>query len=237
VAQIIKSLPSVEPAPADFDVPNAVDWSVQIISATFDGTGAGGAFLPAVQIVAPGGEVAFTFADPSVSIAAGGSDEVTFGPFLKTQGGGGGGSLTAATASYQSGTVNVAQNASANLPMSNAPFFGTDLFDRSTPASPKVLVDGIYTFHCVFRCVIALGGAQTAGTTFQGEITAGGGNAPRGLFTWGSGGSFVPTVDVAFIPTFLSAGTVVNFNVTNSDSAAGNHTYDGANITATLLSS
>jgi hypothetical protein len=155
------------------------------------------------------------------------NDEVT---------GGGGGGVTAATASYTSGTVNVAQNASANLPMSNAPYFGVDLFDRSTPASPKVLVAGIYSFHCVFRCVIALGGAQAAGTTFQGEITAGGGNAPRGLFTWGSAGSFVPTVDVTFIPTFLAANTVVNFNVTNSDSAAGNHTYDSPDITATLLS-
>ena len=92
MAQIIRSLPAVSPAPADFDVPNAVDWSVQIVSATYDGTGAAGAFLPAVQIVAPGGAVAFTFADPSVSVAAGGSAEVTFGPFLKTAGGGGGGS-------------------------------------------------------------------------------------------------------------------------------------------------
>ena len=236
MAQIIRSLPAVTAAPADFDVPNAVDWSVQIVSATYDGTGAAGAFLPAVQIVAPGGAVAFTFADPSVSVAAGGSAEVTFGPFLKTAGGGGGGGITATTASYASGTVNIAQNATAHLPMSNTPYFGSDLLDRTNPSAPTFLVAGIYSVMVVFRCVIALGGSQAAGTTFEGDITAGGGQAPRALFTWGSGGSFVPTCCTAFIPTQLAAGAPLNITVTNSDSAAGNHTYDSPDITVTLLS-
>ena len=82
--QVLRSLPAVTPAPADFVVPNAAEWVLQVVSATFDGTGAAGAYLPAVQIIGPGGDVAATFADKNVSVAAGSSAEVTFGPFLRS---------------------------------------------------------------------------------------------------------------------------------------------------------
>lgn len=83
--QVFRSLPAVTAAPADFTVPNAAEWQLIVVSATYDGTAAATPFLPAVQIIGPGGIVAATYVDPSVSVAAGGSAEVTFGPFLKAR--------------------------------------------------------------------------------------------------------------------------------------------------------
>jgi hypothetical protein len=219
--------------PASYTIAQLDPVDLLAVRAIFDGTGAGGAFLPKVEIQDGSGNVIVH--SQGSSVAAGGQAEVSFSSFLRSTAAAAS-SLTATTASYASGTVNVAQNATGFLPLSNAPYFGSDMFDRSTPASPKVLTAGIYSFMCVFRCVIALGGAQAAGTTFLGNITAGGGQSPKALFTWGSAGSFVPQQSCTFIPVQLAANTVVSFAITNSDSAAGNHTYDSPDVTVTKLS-
>lgn len=81
--QIAISLPAVSSAPSDYVVPGSQEIELQTVTATFDGTGAGGAFLPALQIISDAGILLATFIDTSVSVAAGGSAEVTFGTFLR----------------------------------------------------------------------------------------------------------------------------------------------------------
>ena len=81
--QIAINLPSVSSAPSDYVVPGSQEIELQTVTATFDGTGASGTFLPALQIISDGGITLATFIDTSVSVAAGGSAEVTFGTFLR----------------------------------------------------------------------------------------------------------------------------------------------------------
>lgn len=66
--------------PASYTLSPNEELHVEAASAVFDGTGAAGAFLPAIAIYAPSGQlISKTF--PDTSIAAGSSAEVTFAPF------------------------------------------------------------------------------------------------------------------------------------------------------------
>jgi hypothetical protein len=69
-------------APQSYTVPNATEIIPLCIRAVFNGTGAAGAFLPTVEIVSDGGVVIGTF-PTDTAVAAGGSAEVTFAPFLR----------------------------------------------------------------------------------------------------------------------------------------------------------
>jgi len=79
------------PAPTTYTVPNAAEIVPKAINATFDGTGASGSFAPTVEYVSDGG-VVVARVPCQTTVAAGGSAEVTFAPFLR---GGGGASSTA----------------------------------------------------------------------------------------------------------------------------------------------
>lgn len=72
-------------APKDYTIPGAQQIRPLSIRASFDGTGAGGAYLPAVQILDNNGNVLSTHADPNVSVAAGASADVTWFPGVKPQ--------------------------------------------------------------------------------------------------------------------------------------------------------
>jgi hypothetical protein len=80
-----KNLPNTQAVPLDWAVPLSLEVQIQVATANYDGSGAASSFLPALQIIGPGGVVAGTFVDPSTPVAAGGSAEVTFGPFLKSR--------------------------------------------------------------------------------------------------------------------------------------------------------
>jgi hypothetical protein len=75
----------VGPAPQAYEVPNATEIIPRAVSATFDGTAAGTAFLPAIEIVSDGGVVVARVATDT-AVAAGGSAFVTFAPFLRAAG-------------------------------------------------------------------------------------------------------------------------------------------------------
>lgn len=77
------------PAPTTYTVPNAAEIVPKAINATFDGTGASGSFAPTVEYVSDGG-VVVARVPCQTTVAAGGSAEVTFAPFLR--GGGAAGS-------------------------------------------------------------------------------------------------------------------------------------------------
>jgi hypothetical protein len=67
----------------DFVVPGSQEIVIKAIKASYDGGGAAGSFVPAVQVISPAGEDAGTY--PAVTeLAAGDSADVSFGPFLVT---------------------------------------------------------------------------------------------------------------------------------------------------------
>jgi hypothetical protein len=70
-------------APYAYQLAASESWTALTISATFDGTGASGAFYPCCSIYTQDGKlVSRDF--PSASVAAGASAEVTYHPFLRT---------------------------------------------------------------------------------------------------------------------------------------------------------
>jgi len=90
--QVLLNQPQVEDDALDYNLTGLQELVIQAATATFDGTGASGDYLPALQIIGPGGVVGATFVDWSNRITAGDSVEVTFGTFLRaaTSSGGGG---------------------------------------------------------------------------------------------------------------------------------------------------
>ena len=74
-------------APYTYTIPGSTAFSLLAVRATFDGTGAGGAFLPTVQLFSDSGVLMAQRTAPSVAATA--SADVTFAPFL-------GGATTAA---------------------------------------------------------------------------------------------------------------------------------------------
>jgi hypothetical protein len=66
-------------APLDYKVPKSIELFPRTIKATFDGSGAGAPFLPAVQIIADSGDVVGTY-PVDTAVAAGGSADVSWFP-------------------------------------------------------------------------------------------------------------------------------------------------------------
>lgn len=91
-AQILAG--GVEAAPLAYTVPNAQEIILKAAFATFDGSGAGAAFLPCVRIISSGNKIVGEYITDS-SVAAGSSAEVSFAPFLRNAG-----SAAAAVLSY-----------------------------------------------------------------------------------------------------------------------------------------
>jgi len=82
VADLELFAPGLRAAPLTYQVPGGQEIGLKVLAATFDGTGAGSAWQPAIQIVGPSGQVLRTFAlEPS--LAAGVSADVTFFPGVK----------------------------------------------------------------------------------------------------------------------------------------------------------
>lgn len=73
--------PAVSSAPKDYTLPSTNELLLKAVRASVDGTGAGGAFLPALQLLDPAGNVMWT-ATTSSSVVAGGSADVSWFPGL-----------------------------------------------------------------------------------------------------------------------------------------------------------
>lgn len=69
-------------APLEYQVPNATEVVPKAVNAVFDGTSASGSFVPTVEFVSDGG-IVVARVPCSTTVAAGGSAEVTFAPFLR----------------------------------------------------------------------------------------------------------------------------------------------------------
>jgi hypothetical protein len=89
VADKVISAAAVQTLPAGYQVPAAQVIGVKSVRAIVDGSGAGAAFLPALQLVSPAGQIVWQSATDS-AIAAGGSADVSWFPGV-----GAGGAATA----------------------------------------------------------------------------------------------------------------------------------------------
>lgn len=92
-------------APGSITLPDGTDIDLRCVSATFDGSGAGGSFLACLSVFAASGQLIGRFF-PSQTFSAGDSGEVTYAPFLEaatTAAPAGGTSIP--TASMQTGHV------------------------------------------------------------------------------------------------------------------------------------
>jgi hypothetical protein len=81
---------TVQDAGGGYTVPGAQEIILKCCTASYDGAGAGGNFLPALQIIAPNGAVMGTF-PTSTTVTAGNSADVSWFPRLGSGGGGGAG--------------------------------------------------------------------------------------------------------------------------------------------------
>ncbi len=79
-AQAQLSLGETNPAPITYTVPNAQSIGLLCANANFDGSGSATPYLPALEIVSDSGHIVSRTIGQQV--AAGGSAEVTFAPFL-----------------------------------------------------------------------------------------------------------------------------------------------------------
>jgi hypothetical protein len=133
-------------APLNYQVPGAQEILLKVASATFDGSGAGGKWQPAIQLIGPSGQVLRTFALATV-LAAGASADVTFFPL------GGVGETEAIF-----GTSYIGAFQQADQPLNVPPFgttaiwddppdysAGTDLSVTSGGGDITVNVDGWYS--------------------------------------------------------------------------------------------
>jgi hypothetical protein len=80
--------PTTEAAPKDYEIPAAQEIAPLAVRALVDGSGAGSAFVPALQLISPGGQVMWT-APTSETVAAGASADVSWFPRVGRGGGGG----------------------------------------------------------------------------------------------------------------------------------------------------
>lgn len=223
--QQIKSLPDGDGL-TEYDVPASQLAELIGAHANFDGSAAAAAFLPTLQVLAPDGSIMVQSVGGAV--AAGGSAEVTFGAFLDAA------SSSSSVAPVQNSrytatTTTVVKNTSAFLPFS-ALSFGSELLDRTVPTQPTVLADGEYQISVIFRVVIALGGAPTAGSGHAGIITGVGANQALGFFTYPSAaGTFVPQWGATTVVGTLTAGSTITVAIANGDNAS-NRVYDSPGI-------
>lgn len=222
-----------EPTPFDYQVttPDALD--LVAVIADYDGSAAGGSFVPMVELISPAGEVMAQ--GKGSTVAAGDSRRVTFAPFLEEDTATPSGSFSVTNADY-SVTVNSIAHNSGDFLALNALVSGTALLDISTPKHPKVLTAGYYCFTCQFRVVLGLGGAPTAGSGHTGTISVVGGLPDvNGFLTYPSAGfGWIPEWSATTIPQHMTAGQEVSISVFNGDSASS-RVYDATGFAVALL--
>ena len=224
----------IGPAPQGYEVPNATEIIPKSVRATFDGTGAAGAFFPTVRIVSDGGVIVGEVATDT-SVAAGASASVTFAPFLRAATASSGGSLTATVANYSATPLSIASNTNAALSVTTLTS-GANLLDLTTPTAPTIITAGIYCFSFLARIVIALGGTPTNGSAHDSQINGTGPWTIDTTWVWKSAaGSSIPEWMNFSPPNHLAAGTAVSFHVGNRDAASA-RTYDSPSIGVVLLS-
>ena len=74
---------AVESSPKDYTLPQAQEIILKAVTAEIDGTGAAGSYLPALQLISDAGDVMWTALDTGTTVAAGGTQDVSWFPGVK----------------------------------------------------------------------------------------------------------------------------------------------------------
>lgn len=199
-------------SPVSYEVPNATEIIPKVVTAVFDGTGAAGSFVPTVEIVSDGG-VVVARVPCQTTVAAGGSCECTFAPFLRA-------SATAGPLAPQFGLYNTASLSLAGGGGGGLATWqyqsGTELLDLTTPTAPKVMTAGLYFVGVSFSAT----GPWNAGKGLHATVETI--NLPAKLGTamaLADSFAFIPEGFVAILAD-LPAGDGFQLAFTNRDSAA-----------------
>jgi hypothetical protein len=156
-------------APQDYAVVSSQVFELLAVTATFDGSGAAGDFLPCVEIITDSGHSLGTCVAGTVT--AGDSAEVTFAPFLKAASSGGGGGLTVQGIQLQTSTAptTIVPGVLGNHFVESATNFGGPAFAGFFGLFNRINTTGVYAMHAVFQ--VASGG-YTPGQGYQASLTA-----------------------------------------------------------------
>lgn len=123
---------AIEAAPKDYAFSGQQELSPLAVRAEIDGSGAASAYLPALQLIGPSGDIVWTAVTPT-SVAAGGSADVSWFPRVKPT------TTTPATATYAQVVTVVATTAQLiaewHLYDRASPYADTSGFDVGDPAT------------------------------------------------------------------------------------------------------
>lgn len=145
-------------APLDYTVPNAQEILLKVCRATFDGSGAGAAFIPLIELVSDGGVVVADAVGQSV--AAGASADASFfpGAAKPAQAAGGSAGVAFTRGTYQSGpNPPISVGAGTNNPQPFYTFDNTDptVFSWSTTTNHDDTLTlhppGSYLCYCTYQ--------------------------------------------------------------------------------------
>lgn len=172
-------------APKAYKVPGAQEILPKSVTATFDCSSAAATVMPALQLIAPSGQLMGTYCNTSITIAAGGSADVSWFPGLGGLGSGGAGGdiksvplLFGAPDSangyvYLVNTANVRLLVPAFTTGVNSQWWGVLDVPQDYGATPNIIlwVAANDTTGHVSRWIVATK-AESTGATWDGALTA-----------------------------------------------------------------
>ncbi len=129
-------------APLDYVVPGAHDISIEMLSAHFDGSAAGVAWLPCIEILSDGG-TSCGIIPMDAPVAAGASVEATWAPFLRGQAASTATGTAWATLTFTGANVPVAASHNAQFNVTSASFYTNTPSVFSLATNVDAGVDGI----------------------------------------------------------------------------------------------
>jgi hypothetical protein len=204
------------PAPVVFTVAPLQVVQPASVFATFDGSGAGGSFLPCLTVRSKNGDILSRTFPQGVTLAPGDIADISYGPFL---GVGASSSSAAAVVERISGTdLAVAANNVGAFTLAH--LSGAALLDYTTPTNPTILTAGIYAVSLYVTIATAPAPALKFARIFFGSAVALAGSAM--VIEGGNLGG--PAFFAISTVTDLVAGQGVAVTVGNDD-PAGPHTF------------
>jgi hypothetical protein len=170
----------VEPAPADYPIPDTAELLLKSVRATFDGSGAAGPFVPLLRIISDAGSITDEIPQ-DVTVAAGASADATWFPHVAAvaQSAPSGTALPWAYISGGGSSHNCPGSSTTRIPASAATFYTTSsaTFDAHNSSGGvmglRILADGHYLVFMTAR----LTSVAVAGDLYQ-LIIEGGGEFP-----------------------------------------------------------
>lgn len=186
MADIALLAPGVSDAPEGYQIPGAQEIIVKAVTANYDGTNAAGDFVPTLQVIAPNGSI-LASCPTSITVAAGGTADVSWFPRSGVASSSPGGGITEIESADGSVTISSpfgpTTDLSVNFPP--PPVFGAtievvsggltatagsvtfvsftgggSLLDLTTPTNPLIIAAGVYLIGVVMS--LQIGGTVTS---------------------------------------------------------------------------